>query len=166
MCACMYIYVLIQITSGSMRSWTTKGSVSMSISILSPVVFACSLPSIKMSWKWAAYSGDKVIMEVSATTVAKRSYNLFQTAFRRVVVTSGFPLLLTRSERWRTWVYLCSTAGTMWSPKWPRYLPPNKNSVDVCTYWYIPGYLPPNKNSVSVCTYWYIPVHMVYTCTY
>jgi hypothetical protein len=88
-----------------MRSRTTKGSVSMSIFIQFPVILACSLPSIKMSWKWAAYSGDKVIMEVSATTVANLSDNLFQTASRRALVTSGFPLLLTRSECRRTWVY-------------------------------------------------------------
>ena len=52
-----------QITSGAMRSRTMKGRVSISIFILSPVILALSLPSMKMSWKWAAYAVDKVIME-------------------------------------------------------------------------------------------------------
>ena len=47
----MYWYVL---TSGAMRSRTMKGSVNMSIFIRSPVILACSLPSMYMSWKWAA----------------------------------------------------------------------------------------------------------------
>jgi hypothetical protein len=34
---------------------------------------------LEMSWKWASYSVDTAIMEVSATTIAKRSANLFQT---------------------------------------------------------------------------------------
>jgi hypothetical protein len=41
-----------------------------------------------MSWKWASYAVDKVIMEVSATTVAKRSANLFQTVSILPVDTS------------------------------------------------------------------------------
>ncbi len=36
--------------------------------------------SLKMSWKWVAYAVLSVIIEVSATTVAKRSDNLFHTA--------------------------------------------------------------------------------------
>ncbi len=84
-----------------MRSRTIKGSLSISIFIRSPVIFAFSLPSILISWKWAAYAVVNVIIEVSATTEANRSYNLFQTASSRAVVTSGFPLLLTRSGRCR-----------------------------------------------------------------
>ena len=77
-------------TSGAMRSRTMKGSVNMSIFIRSPVILACSLPSMYMSWKWAAYSVDMVIIEVSATTVAnlfhlKTSYNSVHEAYVRYI---------------------------------------------------------------------------------
>ena len=85
-----------------MRSRTMKGRVSISIFMRSPVILAFSLPSIKMSWKWVAYAVLSVIIEVSATTVAKRSDNLFQTASSLALLTRGFPLLLTRSGRHRT----------------------------------------------------------------
>ena len=55
-----------------------------------------------MSWKWVAYAVLSVIIEVSATTEAKRSDNLFQTASSLALLTRGFPLLLTRSGRRRT----------------------------------------------------------------
>ena len=57
-----------------------------------------------MSWKWAAYAVDTVIIEVSATTVVRWSANLFHTASSLAVVTSGWPLLLRRSDHSRTWV--------------------------------------------------------------
>ncbi len=91
-------------TSGAMRSRTIKGRVSISIFIRSPVILAFSLPSIKMSWKWLAYAVLNVIIEVSATTVAKRSDKRFHTASSLALVTRGFPLLLTRSGRRRTCV--------------------------------------------------------------
>ncbi len=71
-----------------MRSLTMKGSVSISIYMQSPVILAFSLQSIYMLWKWAAYAVLNVIIEVSATTEANLSDNLFQTASSRAVVTS------------------------------------------------------------------------------
>jgi hypothetical protein len=128
-----------------------NGSVSISIFMRSPVILAFSLPLIYTSWKWAAYSVDKVIMEVSATTVSKRPAKRVHTSLRRAVVTRGFPLLLIRSGRLSTWVYRCSTAGTMWSPKSPRYLPTaSYMPVRTGTYQYIP---------VHTSTYQYIPVY-------
>ena len=50
------------------------------------------------------YSVDMVIIEVSATNVVNLSDNRFQTASRRAAVTRGFPLLLIRSSRRKTWV--------------------------------------------------------------
>ena len=81
-----------------------NGRVSISIFILSPVMLALSLPSMLMAWKLDVYAVDMVIMEVSATTVAKRSANLFHTYSILGVVTRGLPLLLTRSCCHRTWV--------------------------------------------------------------
>ena len=137
-----------------------NGSVSISIFMRSPVILAFSLPLIYTSWKWAAYSVDKVIMEVSATTVSKRPAKRVHTSLRRAVVTRGFPLLLIRSARLSTWVYRCSTAGTMWSPKSPRYLPTaSYMPVRTSTYQYIlvhtrtVKYLRAHTRPNSVCTH-------------
>ncbi len=51
-----------------------------------------------MSWKWALYSMDSVIMEVSATTLAKLLASRFHTASIRAVVTSCVHKVSTQQD--------------------------------------------------------------------
>jgi hypothetical protein len=67
-----------------------------------------------MSWKWAAYAVLNVIIEVSATTEATRSDNLFHTASSRAVVTSGFPLLKFAVDMIRTFQDLSVVIEHSW----------------------------------------------------
>jgi hypothetical protein len=60
-----------QCTSGVDLGGEVTNHEGISIFIRLSVIFELSLPSMNMSWKWAAYAVDKDIMNVSATTVAK-----------------------------------------------------------------------------------------------
>jgi hypothetical protein len=55
-----------------------------------------------MSWKWAVYAVLNVIIEVSATTEANRSDNLFQTASRKFKPCSGDQWLPFAVDKIRT----------------------------------------------------------------
>ncbi len=57
-------------------------------------------------------------MEASATTLAKRSANRFRTALIHMVVTSGFPLLLSRVA---FLCYMASSPPTLCEPRNPVF---------------------------------------------
>lgn len=69
-----------------------KGGVSMNIFMQLPVSLTFSFPLMYRSQKWPAYSGKIVIMDVSATTIARRSAKRVHTLSRRAFVTRSLPL--------------------------------------------------------------------------
>ncbi len=88
-----------------------------------------------------------VSIEVSATTVVNQSDNLFQTASRRAVVTSGFPLLLI------TLNFLPVRAA------WPQRGAYHETLV--CTFFSVYSNIEVHSSMYQVQSdmYWYVLVH-------
>ncbi len=100
-----YVHTCIWCTSGVMRSWTTKGRVSMSISMLSPVILHVPCHQFKCSGNGLHTQGTRKSL-MCLPQQLQGSASTFHTASRLAMETSGFPLVLTRSSCLRTCVYL------------------------------------------------------------